>query len=46
MIKESKELMTKVSDIQSLLGSLKESIFIARLKDQIDYLESKLGGID
>lgn len=33
LIKEWKELMTKVSDNQSLLGSLKESKFIARFKD-------------
>lgn len=38
--------MTKVSDNQSLLGSLKESKFIARFKDQVDFFESKLGGID
>lgn len=38
--------MTKVSDNQSLLSSLKESKFIGRFKDQVDYFESKLGGID
>lgn len=46
LIKEWKEMMTKVSDNQSLLASLKESKFITRFKDQVDYFESKLGGID
>ncbi|CAD8135851.1 unnamed protein product [Paramecium octaurelia] len=46
LIKEWKELMTKVSDNQSLLASLKESKFIGRFKDQVDQFELKLGGID
>lgn len=36
LIKEWKEMMTKVSDNQSLLGSLKENKFIDRFKDQMD----------
>lgn len=38
--------MTKVSDNQSLLSSLKESKFISRFTEQVEQFESKLGGID
>ena len=46
LIKDWKDLMTKVSDNQSLLGTLKESKFYERFKDQIEQFEQKLGGID
>ena len=46
LIKEWKELMTKVSDNQALLGTLKESKFYDRFKDQIEQFEARLGGID
>ncbi len=38
--------MTKVSDNQSLLSSLKESKYFTRFREQIEGFESKLGGID
>ncbi|EGR34655.1 hypothetical protein IMG5_004580 [Ichthyophthirius multifiliis] len=46
LIKEWKDLLTKVSDNQSLLLSMKESKFIGRFADQIDQFEQKLGGVD
>ncbi|KAL4440929.1 hypothetical protein ABPG74_009342 [Tetrahymena malaccensis] len=46
LIKEWKDLLTKVSDNQSLLASMKESKFYARFQDQIEGFEQKLGGVD
>ena len=46
LIKEWKDLMTKVSDNQALLASLKESKFYAKFTDQIEQFENKMGGID
>ena len=46
LIKEWKDLMTKVSDNQSLLSSLKESKFVKRFSEQVESFESKFGGID
>lgn len=46
LIKEWKDLMTKVSDNQSLLASLKESKFYQRFADQIENFELKFGGLD
>ena len=46
LIKEWKDLMTKVSDNQALLASLKESKFYAKFNDQIEQFENKMGGID
>ena len=46
LIREWKDLMTKVSDNQALLASLKESKFYGKFTDQIEQFESKMGGID
>jgi dynein heavy chain 2 len=46
LIKEWKEVMTQVSDHQSLIMSLKESRFYGGFADQIGQIELKLGGID
>ncbi|EGR34149.1 hypothetical protein IMG5_022750, partial [Ichthyophthirius multifiliis] len=46
LIKEWKDLLTKVSDNQSLLISMKESKFYQRFQDQIEGFEQKLGGVD
>lgn len=46
LIKEWKEVMTQVSDHQSLILSLKESRYFAGFSDQIKQIEEKLGGID
>jgi dynein heavy chain 2, cytosolic len=46
LIKEWKELLTQVSDNQSLLSSLKESRFFARFSDQVGQFESKLSSLD
>jgi dynein heavy chain 2 len=46
LIKEWKEVMTQVSDHQSLILSLKESRFFSGFADQIGQIEQKLGGID
>jgi dynein heavy chain 2 len=46
LVKEWKEIMSGVSDKQSLILSLKESRYIARFKDQLEGFEKKLGGID
>lgn len=46
LIREWKDLMTKVSDNQALLASLKESKFYSKFNDQIEQFESKMGGID
>ena len=46
LIKEWKEVMTQVSDNQSLIMSLKESRFYAGFADQVQHFEQKFGGID
>ena len=46
LIKEWKEIMTQVSDHQSLLINLKESRYFSRFVDQVEQFESKLGGLD
>jgi dynein heavy chain 2 len=46
LIKEWKEVITQVSDHQSLILSLKESRFYQGFADQIQQIEQKLGGID
>ena len=46
LIKEWKEIMTQVSDHQSLMINLKESRYFSRFADQLHEFESKLGGID
>ena len=46
LIKEWKDVMTQVSDHQSLILSLKESRFYGGFADQIEQIEKKLGGID
>lgn len=46
LIKEWKDMMTKVSDNQALLASLKESKFYGKFADQIEQFETKLAGID
>jgi len=46
LIKEWKELMTKVSDNQSLVASLKDSKFGARFADQIGKIEEVIYVLD
>ena len=46
LIKDWKELMTQVSDNQSLLSSLKESRYFSRFADQVNQFESKLSALD
>lgn len=46
LIKEWKEVMTQVSDHQSLILSLKESRYFTPFADQVEQIERKLGGID
>ena len=46
LVKEWRDIMTGVSDKQSLILSLKESRYIKAFKDQLDGFEKKLGGID
>ncbi|OMJ92391.1 hypothetical protein SteCoe_4833 [Stentor coeruleus] len=46
LIKDWKELMTQVSDNQSLLSSLKESRYFSRFADQVSQFESKLSSLD
>ena len=46
LIKEWKELMTKVSDNQALLTSLKDSKFAVRFLEQIQSIEKVLFGLD
>lgn len=46
LIKDWKELMTQVSDNQSLLSSLKESRYFSRFADQVGQFESKLSALD
>jgi dynein heavy chain 2 len=46
LVKEWKEIITQVSDKQSLIISLKESRFFASFSDQIEQFEKKFGGID
>jgi dynein heavy chain 2 len=46
VIKEWKEVMTQVSDHQSLIMSLKESRYFTSFSDQIEQFEKRFGGID
>jgi len=46
LIKEWKDLMTSVSDKQSLVASLKENRFSQKFQAQIDQFDLNLGGID
>lgn len=46
LIKDWKDLMSEVSDKQSLCGSLKDSRFYAPFKDQCDKFEEKLSLLD
>lgn len=46
LIKEWKEIITQVSDHQSLCASLKESRYFNSFADQIKQFDSKFGGID
>ena len=46
LIKEWKEVMSQVSDHQSLIASLKESRYFNSFADQISQFELKFGGID
>ena len=46
LIKEWKEVITQVSDHQSLIISLKESRFFVGFADEIGQFEQKLGSID
>jgi dynein heavy chain 2, cytosolic len=46
LIKEWKEIMTQVSDNQSLMLSLKESRYFQGFADQVEQFEKKLGGVD
>jgi dynein heavy chain 2 len=46
LIKEWKEIITAVSDHQSLIMSLKESRYFQSFADQIEQFERRFGGID
>jgi dynein heavy chain 2 len=46
LIKEWKDVITKVSDHQSLIISLKESKYFKPFEDQVAGIEKKIGGID
>jgi len=46
LIKDWKELLSSVSDMQSLCGSLKDSRYFAPFKDQVDKFEEKLALLD
>ena len=46
LIKEWKEVMSAVSDHQSLIMSLKESRFFSSFADSIEQFEKRFGGID
>ena len=46
LIKDWKELLTQVSDNQSLLSSLKESRYFSRFSDQVVQFETKLSSLD
>ena len=46
LIKEWRDLMTRVSDNQALMASLKESKFISRFSDQIESFAGKFAGLD
>ena len=46
LIKEWKEVMSAVSDHQSLIMSLKESRFFQSFADSIEQFEKRFGGID
>ena len=46
LIKDWKDMTTQVSDLQSLLGSLKDSPFFAAFADTVSQYESKLALLD
>ncbi|CAJ1327577.1 unnamed protein product [Effrenium voratum] len=46
LIKDWKDLMSEVSEKQSLCGSLKDSRFFGNFKDQVDKFEEKLALLD
>jgi len=46
LIKDWKDLMGSVSDMQSLCGSLKDSRYFMPFKDQVDKFEEKLALLD
>lgn len=46
LIKEWKEVITQISDHQSLIMSLKESRYFSGFSDQIEQLEKRFGGLD
>ena len=46
LIKDWKDLVTSVSDLQSLLGSLKDSRFFSAFEDTIAQYEAKLAMLD
>lgn len=46
LIKEWKEVITAVSDKQSLMMGLKDSKWVAGFADQLEQFERKLGGVD
>jgi len=46
LIKEWKEVITAVSDHQSLIMSLKESRYFQSFADSIEQFEKRFGGID
>ena len=46
LIKDWKDLMSEVSEKQSLCGSLKDSRFFGPFKDQVDKFEEKLALLD
>ena len=46
IIKEWKDLLTKVGDQQALLGSLRDSKYASRFVDQLEQFDKKLGPMD
>jgi len=46
LIKDWKDMLSSVSDMQSLCGSLKDSRYFAPFKDQVDKFEEKLSLLD
>jgi dynein heavy chain 2 len=46
LIKEWKDVVTQVSDNQSLIISLKDSKYFKNFQSDIEPIEQKLGGID
>lgn len=46
IIKEWKDLLTKVGDQQALLASLRDSRYASRFLDQLEQFDKKLGPMD